>query len=47
MLVKKGNEYEAPKLSVVSVNAEDCVRTSKEAGERFGWTGALVDDIWE
>lgn len=47
MLVKKGNEYDAPKLLVVSLNVEDCVKTSKEAGEKFGWSGVLVDDIWE
>lgn len=47
MVVQKKNEYDAPKLSIVLLCAEDCVRTSQEAGEKFGWSGDLLDDIWE
>lgn len=46
MLVQKRNEYDEPKLSIVVLDAEDCVKTSQEAGQKFGWSGDLLDDIW-
>ena len=47
MVVQKKNEYETVKLMIVMFT-EDCVRTSQEAGERFGWSGDLLgDNIWE
>lgn len=46
MLVQKKNEYDAPKLLIVVLDVEDCVKTSQEAGQKFGWSGDLQDDIW-